>query len=203
MKDIVIPGEKVSDSPLKISGGAYRKDGSVYAKYLGILYKNEVGVSVVPLNGSYVPRVGDVIIGIVTGESLYDYNLDMNYYNHGRLNKRDSPGILKINDVLLLRVAEVNEIKQVTIECIRKLEAGTLFNVNPRKIARIVGKNRSMLSAIEKHTGSKLIVGSNGFIFGAEGNLDVVKETLEKIQQYSHVDELTKKMEEILIKKSE
>jgi exosome complex component RRP4 len=108
--------------------------------------------------------------------------------------------VLEVNDVILLKVNDVNEIKDISVELISKLFKGTILEINPKKVARVIGKSQSMLLTIEKYTKTKVTVGANGYLYVIGENIKLVQETLEKIDEYSHVDNLTNKIEEFLQK---
>lgn len=200
MKDIVVPGELISTENKKVQGGIYQIGDNLYSQYLGIVYDSDLGMKVVPLNGKYVPKVGDVIVGRVISDDPFTYELNVNSYVRCVLSKRDVENPLQVTDVILLRVVDVNEIKEISVELISKLFNGTLLYISPKKVPRVIGKSKSMLEVIEKYCGVKLTVGANGYIYVVGKNTKLVEETLAKIDQYSHVDNLTNKIEGFLNK---
>ncbi len=200
MKKIVVPGELVAEGNVRPQEGVYVYNHKIYSEYLGVSYLSESGVKVVPLNGKYAPRVGDVIIGRVVSNDAFTYLLDVNSFLKCVLSKRDLENVLEVNDVILLKVNDVNEIKDISVELISKLFKGTILEINPKKVARVIGKSQSMLLTIEKYTKTKVTVGANGYLYVIGENIKLVQETLEKIDEYSHVDNLTNKIEEFLQK---
>jgi len=202
MKNIVLPGELVATENKKNLGGVYKKENKLYSQYLGIVYDGDLGIKVVPMNGKYIPKVGDVIVGQIVSDDPFTYMLDVNSYTRCVLSKRDLENVLLVNDVVLLRVVDVNEIKEMSVELVSKLFKGSLNFINPKKVARVVGKSKSMQEVIEKYTGTKITVGANGYIYVIGQNLMLVKSTLEKIDQYSHVENLTIKIEDYLKKET-
>ena len=200
MKHIVVSGEYISDSDKKINEGVYRKDGKIYSLYTGVLYDNEFGIKVVPLNGKYASKIGDVIIGRVVSEENFFFVLDVNCPKTITLSKREVDLTLNPEDYLLLRVTSVNEVKEIAVEIISKLYNGNACSINSKKVPRVIGKSKSMLSLIEKYSESKVVVGANGYVYILGGNVELVKKALDKIEKYSHVDNLTSSMEEYLEK---
>jgi len=196
MKEIIFPGDIINEN-LKPGFGTYKKDGKVYSKYLGILYKDE-GIKVIPINGKYIPKESDNIIGIVLEEDNFVYLLDINSYKQGVLFKRANNA--KLYDVYLMRVNSVNEIRDVELEVISKLANGEAVKVNPKKVARLIGKNKSMQTLIETKTNTKIIIGLNGIVYVIGNDVEKIKEIIKFIEDYSHEDNLTNKVSEILDK---
>ena len=191
-KTIVVPGELISDKAERGSG-IYTENEKTYSKYLGVLYQGE-DTQVVPLNGKYTPKEGDQIIGMITAQDMNGYILDVKSYHMPYVHKRSIKTELKPGDLMLCQVIGVNEIKDMTIDIQAKLEDGILLNVSAKKVPRVIGKHRSMIKLLEKFSGSKILVGANGNIFIQDGKPSIVKNALEVISKYSHVDNLTDKM---------
>ena len=191
-KTIVVPGELISDK-VERGSGIYIENEKTYSKYLGVLYQGE-DTQVVPLNGKYTPKEGDQIIGMITSQDMNGYILDVKSYHMPYVHKRSIKTELKPGDLMLCQVIGVNEIKDMTIDIQAKLEDGILLNVSAKKVPRVIGKHRSMITLLEKFSGSKILVGANGNIFVQDGKPSIVKNALEVISKYSHVDNLTDKM---------
>src|SRR5256712_2955873 len=68
LRPIVIPGEAVGGPGLKPGPGTYSEGGRVFAAQLGIRDEHEGLVSVIPLNGRYIPQRGDAVIGDVVDQ---------------------------------------------------------------------------------------------------------------------------------------
>src|SRR5439155_1745679 len=63
LRPIVIPGEAVGGPGLKPGPGTYSEGGQLFAAQLGIRNEQDGLVSVIPLNGRYIPQRGDAVIG--------------------------------------------------------------------------------------------------------------------------------------------
>ena len=203
MKRIVTPGELVTKEDKKMLSGVYKDAEGIRSEYVGVVYDNDIGIKVVPLKGKYSPKVGDVIIGKVITDDPFIHLIEVNSHKMGVIPKRTLEGYLNVNDIALMRVTVVNEVRDFDLEFMKKLYGGTLLEISPKKVARVIGKSRSMLEMIQKYTDTRLSVGGNGLIYVVGGNIALVKEVLEKIEEYSHVDNLTDKIEEFLKSKTE
>ncbi len=194
MKVVVAPGEFVASDLPNNAEGVYKMPNGYYSKYLGIVCESEFGLRVVPLNGRYFPKAQDIIIGKVISNDNFSYGVDINAFKQVNLSKRNLESQLSVSDVVMLKVTDVNEVKDVSVEFVKKLYGGEIFEIGSKKSARVVGKAKSMLNLIEDTTKSKLTVGSNGYIYAVSGNMAVLSNILAKIEEYSHVDNLTEKM---------
>lgn len=196
MKTIVVPGEQISDKAQR-GQGIYVEDNKTYAKYVGVLYQGE-DTQVVPLQGKYLPKEGDQIIGLVVAEDMFGYIMDVKSCHMPYVNKRSIKTTLKKGDLILAQVYGVNELKDMSIDIQAKLEDGILLQVSAKKVPRVIGKHRSMITLLEKYSGCKILVGANGYLFVQEGDPSILKDALEVISKYSHVDNLTEKMDSYL-----
>src|SRR2546428_10863394 len=78
LRPIVIPGEAVGGPGLKPGPGTYSEGGRVFAAQLGIRNEHEGTVSVIPLNGRYIPQRGDAVIGEVVDQGPSHWLVDIN-----------------------------------------------------------------------------------------------------------------------------
>lgn len=201
MKSIVTPGEVISDKPEHIVSGAYLKDGKTFSEYLGVLYSTPQGIQVVPLQGKYSPKIEDTIYGVVLVEDNFGYIVDIKSYRYPYVSKRSLDRMtFTVGDIIFAKVISVNEVKDVGLEVISKQTGGVLLEISPKKVPRVIGKHRSMLSVIEKYSQCQIFIGANGFMYVREGKPEVVSKALELIEKYSPVDNLTDKIDEYLSK---
>ena len=82
----------------------------------------------------------------------------------------------------------------------RKLRDGRVLTVNAKKIPRIIGSKKSMLTLLRDKTGCRVVVGQNGIIWldGPEENMELVVEAILKITRESHTKGLTDRISEYL-----
>jgi len=81
MKRIVTPGELITDKKKKVGGNIFIKDNCIYSSVLGILNESEDYVSIVPLNGPYVPEVNDAVVCIIKNVTNNGYIIDINSHS--------------------------------------------------------------------------------------------------------------------------
>ncbi len=214
-REIVVPGQVLTEEDMKPGIGAYRDDGKILAATLGI--KNVGGgfASVIPLGGRYIPRVGDIVIGRITDVGPSNWLIDINSSYPAPMHVNEVPwhvefgetaNFLQAGDAIIVRVIRVTEVKriQVTMEGpgLRKLKGGQIVDISHSKVPRVIGTNGSMISLIKKYTGCRIVVGQNGRIWvdGEPDDILLVLGTIKMIEEQAHVYGLTNKVKEYLQK---
>ena len=173
---IVLPGEEIEKNNY-----TYKFQDKTISKKVLLVSQDEKRSKVIPLSEVYYPNVGDKIIGIVKEVEASGWFVDINSINYAFLPiaeavkefidiyRTDLSKILDVDTVIHGRVINVmkNKIVQISIkdEKPNKLIGGGVIKVNPAKVARIIGKNMSMVKLISEKTNSKILVGKNGYIW--------------------------------------
>ena len=170
----------------------------MYSDALGILYDAPDVVFVVPLSGKYLPRSGDVIIGIIRGEKFALYEVEINSLYSSILLKRDLPENYRLGDVISAKIGRVNEMNEADVEFPRMFFGGEVIQVSPVKVPRIIGKNGSMLAVLKEGTGTNFMIGRNGYVWMKGGNIPLAITAIEKIEREAHAHNLTHSLEEFL-----
>jgi exosome complex component RRP4 len=215
---IVLPGDKISDSVLRMENGIV-ENGKTYATVIGML-DDEKG-SFIPLESVWYPRQGDFVIGIVENSknNVYTINLDSAFrglilppprprfggrgrdFDRGgdRMEERIEP--MQVGDIASSFVKEVKrEADQIILilERPRKLYGGKLVEVRPSKIPRIIGKANTMLRKLEDGTKCSILVGLNGLVWIKGGDVLLALKAIEKIQEEAHISGLTDRIGTLL-----
>ena len=195
---IVIPGQLVSEERKKAGDHVFVREGKMYSDALGILYDAPDVVFVVPLSGKYLPRSGDLIIGIIRGEKFALYEVEINSLYSSILLKRDLPENYRLGAVISAKIGRVNEMNEADVEFPRMFFGGEVIQVSPVKVPRIIGKNGSMLAVLKEGTGTNFMIGRNGYVWMKDGNIPLAIKAIEKIEREAHAHNLTHAMEEFL-----
>jgi exosome complex component RRP4 len=78
-REIVLPGDMLDERKgRKLGNGVYEEDDKVFSKFLGVPRVNEIELSVIPLSGTYLPRFGDRIIGVIESVEVSGWFVDIN-----------------------------------------------------------------------------------------------------------------------------
>lgn len=207
-KKLVIPGEFLSDEVKLADEGTYVEDGKVFSSVFGIAsLKNHIRV--VPLAGKYIPRAGDMIIGIVTEVSFSNWIVDIRSPYEGLLHISEFPRrienvemsrYLTVGDSIMTIVKDVDPLMKVELtlsdQRSRKIKDGRIIEVMPSKVPRLIGRSGSMIAMLKNETGCSIFVGQNGRIWltGRDKDLDLAVKAISKIEMESHITGLTDRM---------
>ncbi|PIZ91680.1 hypothetical protein COX85_02550 [Candidatus Micrarchaeota archaeon CG_4_10_14_0_2_um_filter_55_9] len=189
MRRIVLPGEKVFDSPREVESCVKDANGT-YATEVSVFYDDKV----VPLKGVYVPHQGEGIIGIVSNLNFSGYVVDLNSPYPGRLSDQETMEDLQLGDVISVKVQVVTEVNECALIEPQRLSGGDILEVPAVKVPRIIGRNGSMLNTIKEFTGTDVLVGKNGRIYLRNGNVGLAAEAIMKICRESHTSGLTERV---------
>jgi len=202
MKKIVVPGEIVTDDRKKLGSHVFIRDGKIHSDVLGIANAEGDYANVVPLVGSYAPEYNDLIVGIVVEEKMYGYMVDIGGFYPAFVSKREIREQLRVGFIISAKVMEVDEMQEAKLGFVRIFYGGNLFSIDAVKVPRVIGKNSSMLEVLKNGTGCSVLVGRNGKIWAKGGDLDLLLEALEMINEESHSENLTNRVEEFLKSKN-
>ena len=196
-KEIVLPGSLLTDNNYKLSRGTYKENGKIYSSITGLVYLESEQIKVIPLKDTYSPNYGDLVIGRVTGSSYSSWSIDINSTYHGFLpttelydkNEPNINNIINIKDMLLLRVANVDEINRVKLTLrsrgLGKFNQGTIIKVKQPTIHFLSEENAFLTTMIQEYTYTDVIIGKNGLIWinGLKENIERIIEIIELIEK--------------------
>ena len=211
-REIVIPGQLLSENKADSGPGTYVKDGKVYSLLYGVKNaKNKI--SVIPFTGKYIPSPRDYVIGTVIGvtpsnwifniSSPYDGLLHVSEYPR-RVESDKMSEIMGVGSSALLRIKDVNSSMKVELTMrergLRALNVGRIIEITPTKVPRIIGHGGSMVSMLKKETNCEIFVGQNGRIWikGNDAEMDLLNEAIELIMKHSHTSGLTERISHFL-----
>ena len=222
---MVTPGEVIAEGDFTIGSHVYRRDKKIVSQVIGLVTIRDNQVSVVPLKGKYLPRVGDLVIGKVIDVSLSSWIVDIASPYPGvmrtsvSLDRRFDPvkdqtrKIFDVGDVLVAKVLSYDRTRDPTLTLrsnnrsggsspyLGKLVGGRIVDVSPSKIPRLIGRRGSMISTIKQYTNCRMIVGQNGRVWFKGNNFDdeyLVLQAIEKIDREAHTTGLTDRIKEFL-----
>lgn len=218
-RQIVIPGEKLADGmDFLPSQGTYRQDDSIYSKVMGLTRVDGKVLKIVPLKGTYLPKINDVVIAQISEiiSAGWIGNIFSPYHSMMPLKEGSADFIQKgadlskffdVGDFVVVKITRVTPQKLIDISAkgpgLRKLKEGRIFRVNSSKVPRIIGKQGSMISLIKEKTGTQITVGQNGLVWlsGEDPVMENLAETtIKKIEDEAHTAGLTDKIEKFLQK---
>lgn len=220
-RELVIPGQIIAEGDYRLGEGVFKDGDNIRASLMGLADERGNKIRVIPLEGRYIPKEGDRVIGIAEDDYYAGWILDINSPYQGRLSvssllqrkidldKEDLAKYLEIGDVVEAKVQEVDELMNVTLEVTDdekgRISGGRLVEINPSRIPRVIGRKGSMISVLQGEGKCELSVGQNGriMVWGDERRqVNKVIEAILKIEREAHISGLTDRIKEFLQKES-
>ncbi|WP_069806508.1 exosome complex RNA-binding protein Rrp4 [Vulcanisaeta thermophila] len=183
-KQIVLPGDLIATRDYNVSGGIYWEGNYAYSYVVGLVdIKGERDVEVIPLTGAYIPRVGDLVIGYVSDIGLTGWEVDIKSPYKAYLPVQeatlkpidltnvDLKSLLGIGDIVLAKILDYNLTRDYPVTLTLKearlgrIENGTLVEINPTKVPRVIGKRGSMVGIFVEELNCSVTVGQNGRVW--------------------------------------
>lgn len=200
MRKIVVPGEIISDRPLRMEGSII-EDGKTCSTVMGV-FDDEKG-TLISLEGLWYPRPGEKVIGIIDEAKLNTYTVNLQAPYKGIIISKYTEDIMANGDIVEAIVKDVDKTGMAVLARARRLGGGKVVYIKPSKIPRILGKGNTMINQISDATKSSIEVGMNGLIWIKGGRIDLVLEALVKIQEEAHISGLTERVGSMLKEKTQ
>ncbi|MBS3794578.1 MAG: KH domain-containing protein [Candidatus Thorarchaeota archaeon] len=214
-REIVVPGQLLAEGRYRSSFGTYvSADDEVFSALVGLAELRGNTVRVVPLHGVYIPREGDRVIGTITFVAGNNWKVDIggpygaSLHANNALRKPYDDDISKYYDVGDVIAAEVATYDRTTGPYLsmkgrglRKLKGGTIVEVSPAKIPRVIGRKGSMINMIKDKLDIQAMVGQNGRIWIRGGDLDslqIAKKAFKMVAEQSHTKNLTDRVAQMI-----
>ena len=171
--DTIVTGDYIPEQNVIIDG-----DRAI-STTVGFSEVNDNRVGVISLTGFYIPKIDDLVIGKVISFSALSWEIDINSYYSAILpasdifgrdftSSRDNLSLkLAKGDLIAARIVNTGSREPlITIsgQDLGKIDSGELVKISPSKVPRLIGKQGSMIQAIEGGTNSSITIGQNGLI---------------------------------------
>ncbi|HMF34054.1 MAG TPA: exosome complex RNA-binding protein Rrp4 [Candidatus Lokiarchaeia archaeon] len=227
-KQIVTPGTILTTdvASFRPGRGTIREQDAIISVFVGLVQIRSRFINVVPLNGVYLPTVGDKVIGIVYEKTpikwLVDISsnyvgvlrpqnaMDREFKRQGRGRSQeeqeaDEMDQFQVGDVLIAKVISFSRTTDPQITTLGKdlgkVNNGTLMSIPAPKIPRVIGRKGSMIRTLMDDTRCRIVVAQNGRIWlnGAPENVALAKFIIEKIHEEAHTSGLTDRIKEYIV----
>jgi exosome complex component RRP4 len=215
-REVVVPGDLLSESGLKAGSGTYVHDGQIYASRLGVKNVFSGTVSIIPLRGRYIPTPGDMVLGMIIDIGPSNWLVDINAPYPAPLHVNEVPWkvefgdtsrFLRIGDTVMVKILMVDEAMKIQVTMndagLRKLEEGQVTEISHSKVSRVIGKSGSMIQMIKSMTDCRIFVGQNGRIWvdGDMENATVAVEAIKLIEKEAQTSNLTERVRDLIASK--
>ena len=221
-RSLVIPGEIIVEGNFRAGLNTYLENGKIYSTVMGLAEIRGRVVSVIPIKSYYIPKVGDIVIGIVTDNSPTYWQVDINSPYMALLQVSDAlprpidpakENIRKyfdVGDALLAEIALFDKLRSPLLKANGrgqgKLKGGILVEVSPAKVPRLIGKRGSMINMLKKELGCQIIVGQNGRVWINSVNeklIDLAVKAVKIVDEEAQTRGLTERVKKFILKGKE
>lgn len=213
-REVVVPGQLLAEGRYRPSYGTYDENGKIYSTLVGLAELRGNTVKVVALEGAYIPKEGDLVIGIITAVAGNNWKVDIggpygaSLHANNALRRPYSDDIseyIDIGDVISAEVIAFDRQSGPFLSMkgrgLRVLDKGMLFDVSPAKIPRIIGRRGSMINMITDHLRIQTVVGQNGRIWikaPDTASLRLAIKAFKTIETQAHTSNLTERINTML-----
>tara|TARA_Y100000310_G_C20680829_1_gene815836 strand:+ start:638 stop:1354 length:717 start_codon:yes stop_codon:yes gene_type:complete len=209
-REISIPGEIIISGKDYLPGdGTRREQENIIASKFGLSDISGRLVKVIPLSGTYLPRVGNVVIAIVEDVTFNGWLMNLRAPYSSFLSLAECPMFIKgdlkeyydIGDALSCKVTSVKQ-KGIDLTIkgrgLGKLGKGMIIHINSNKVPRVIGREGSMIKLIKDETNCNITVGQNGVVWISGERIEdelIAKDAINFVVNKSFIDGLTDKVQ--------
>jgi exosome complex component RRP4 len=213
-REVVVPGQLLAEGRYRAAIGTYRDEDRIFSALVGLAELRGNTIKVVPLEGVYIPREGDLVIGTITEVASNNWKVDIggpygaSIHANNALRRPYDDDISRYMDIGDVIAAEVIAFDRVTGPYLsmkgrglRKLEGGMVLEVSPAKIPRIIGRRGSMINMVKDILRLHTIVGQNGRIWMRAPDIPALRLAIlafRTIEEQSHTLKLTDRIQAML-----
>lgn len=204
---LVTPGEAIgASSGVRAGTGTLKQGNEIISTKLGWAKENNGVVFVDPIYSAYLPRSGDLVIGIVESVRNNLWFAEVNGPFNGLLPMSLAPWKVEfgaarehmdIGDVMLARVQEVDEAHNIVITMkgvgLRKLKEGTVLDLPVNLVKLVRSDNDSILNSLKEVSDCRIIVADNGrmWVDGSPENISMVRDAIDLLKSSGHMINVT------------
>jgi len=213
----VLPGDFITTAPLRLQNNVVLEGKRIISTTIGLSDVSDDSVRVISLTSVYLPKIDDLVIGIIQHISGNSWFADINSCYQGMLLGQDVFGRgsyptksemeerLSKGDIIFAKIANSDRQREPLIsiadQSLGKIDSGELVKISPAKIPRLIGKHGSMIQTIEGSTNATITVGQNGLIVVSCDETNGLLKALAAIRmvdEQAHLVNLTDKVKKML-----
>jgi len=213
----VLPGDFITTAPLRLQNNVVLEGKRIISTTIGLSDVSDDSVRVISLTGVYLPKIDDLVIGIIQYIHGNSWFADINSCYQGMLLGQDVFGRgsyptksemeerLSKGDIIFAKIANSDRQREPLIsiadQSLGKIDSGELVKISPTKIPRLIGKHGSMIQTIEASTNATITVGQNGLIVVSCDETNGLLKALAAIRmvdEQAHLVNLTDKVKKML-----
>lgn len=215
LREVVIPGEVIGKGDLLPGDWTAKQDGNIIATRLGVVDKSDKLIKIVPISGVYIPRRGNVVIGVIENLTMRGWIVNIKAPYDAFLMLKECPMFVNENEMADvynigdLVVAKIFSVKRDSIDLttkgrgLGKIKEGMIVEINPHRVPRVIGKEGSMVKQIKDASGCEITIGQNGLVWIKGSSVEdelFARKAIEFVVENTITAGLTEKMEDWLKK---
>jgi len=214
-RELVLPGDLLAEGDIEVTGFlVYKHASKYYSTIIGLVnVENDRKVGIIPLEGPYIPKVGDIVIGLIVDLGITNWLVDIRAPYTAILNASDAlnkpfnpiqddlRNYYDVGDYIVAKIQAFDRVHNPTLTTkgkgLGKITSGKVIEIKPSRTPRVIGKKKSMLNVLTGETGCEVVVGANGRIWIQCANEDleeILILAIKKIEQEAHTTGLTDKI---------
>jgi len=179
-RKIYMPGDMINENVKVEKSLAIRVEK-------GKIYTNVIGI------------VNDVIIGVVYDKKPNVAFVDTGTAYTGLIMMKNIRNEIKQGDIITAKVLKIEGTDLILTDVrIIKKENAMLVNISPSKVARVIGREATMINKIKEKTNTNIFIGMNGYVIIQGNKVDTVIKVLNFIIERAHLEGLTNLVEKML-----
>lgn len=221
---MVVPGDLLAeDDGVIVETPAYieRIGKKLYARVIGLANisteEKKVKIGIIPLEGVYMPKTGDIVIGVVKDIGITHWEVDIRAPYHAILTVQEvlehpfNPATdslrryLDVGDYIIAKIVAFDRTRDPLLSIkgkgLGRVVEGAIVEIKPSRVPRVIGKKASMINMLKTETGCEFVVGQNGRILIKCPNKDleeVAVLAIKIIEREAHTSGLTERVREIV-----
>ncbi len=221
-RNIVVPGDLVAEGSFQIpwSPYFYKVGTKYYSTVIGIFESKDPVFEIIPLEGPhYYPKIGDAVIGLIEDIELYGWILDIKsmysaYLPASSLLGRavnvgeDIRKYMDTGDYVIAKIENfdrtIDPVLTIKGKGLGRISSGTVIDIMPVKVPRVIGKNKSMFEVLTTQTGCEITVAQNGRIWAncpSQDKENILMLAIKTIEEESHTKGLTDRIKSLIKEK--
>jgi len=220
-RELITPGDILAEGDVEPANYPYViKEGNyIVSTVVGLVdIQNNNKIAVIPLEGFYYPKEGDIVIGIVEEVGVTHWEVNIRAPYKGVLTASDFLGrtfnpaqedlsrYLNIGDVIIAKIEHFDRTRDPILTVkgkdLGKVTEGKIIEVDPSRVPRIIGKRKSMLNVLTSETNCNVVVAQNGRILIKCPNEEletILVLAIKKIEREAHISGLTERIREFIL----
>lgn len=211
---LVTPGEAIgASSGARAGTGTLIMGDNIIATKVGWVKENNGVTSVDPIHSSYMPRSGDLVIGVIESVRNNLWFAEVNGPFNGLLPMSLAPWKVEfgaarlhmdIGDIMLARVQEVDEAHNIVLTMkgvgLRRLKEGIMSEISMNHISRLRGENDSRLRELKEVSDCRIIVAENGRIWidGDSEGISFMRNVIDLVRNDGHKSTFNDSINELI-----